>query len=176
MWDPQFATLSPALADRKLCEYTRVLQLSALEQRVYATIEAECAAPEPVRRWKKNLAWFTVAGITLYPMYVPQSASPPPASYRRYRLVLSLQFSAATSLLRLRAPRMVVRVIYFEIQSCAIVSHGSHAASRRAPTAVHARQVLHLVVWSAVFPGHLQGLAVLHAAAVVLGELSVRVT
>ena len=56
LWDPQFATLSPALADQKLCEYTRVLKLSDLEQRVYTGIEAECVAPEPVGRWKKCLA------------------------------------------------------------------------------------------------------------------------
>ena len=88
VWDPQFATLSPALADRKLCEYTRVLQLSALEQLVYTGIEAECAAPEPVRRWKKYLAWLTVAGITLFPMCVLQSPPPPPASHHRHRLIV----------------------------------------------------------------------------------------
>ena len=85
VWAPQFASLSPALADRKLCEYTRVLQLSALEQRVYAGIEAEVAAPEPVGRWKKYLAWLTVAGITLYPMCV--MPLPPPPSHRRHRRV-----------------------------------------------------------------------------------------
>ena len=107
VWDPQFATLSPALADRKLCEYTRVMQLSALEQRVCATIEAKPEAPEPVRRWRKGLAWLTVVGITLYPMCVPQSPPPqPPASHRRHRLVFPLRFFfAATSLLRHRAPR-----------------------------------------------------------------------
>ena len=68
-WDRPFAVLPPALADQKLCEYTRVLQLSALEQRVYAGIEAELdAGPEPVKPRKKYLAWLTVVGLTLYPM------------------------------------------------------------------------------------------------------------
>ena len=61
--------LPPALADRKLCEYTRVRQLSALEQRVYAGIEAKPdAGHKPVGRWKMYLAWLMVVGITLYPM------------------------------------------------------------------------------------------------------------
>jgi hypothetical protein len=177
VWDPQFATLSPALADRKLCEYTRVLQLSALEQRVYATIEAKPDAPEPVARWKKYLAWLTVAGITLYPMCVSQSPPPPHASYRRHRLVFPLRFLVLP-------PRDCFAIghracassSFFEIHSCAIVPHGSHAATRRAPTAVRACQVLHIIVWSAVSPGHHQGLAARDASAVVLGELSVRVT
>ena len=69
-WDSQFAALSPALADRKLCEYTRILQLSTLEQRVYARVqEAELdVGPKPVRLWKKHLAWLLVFCITLYPM------------------------------------------------------------------------------------------------------------
>ena len=74
-WDREFALLPPALADRKLCEYTRVLQLSALEQRVYASIDGKPDTPKPVGLWKKYLAWLTVVGITLYPMCVPQ----PPA-------------------------------------------------------------------------------------------------
>ena len=72
-WDPKFASLPPALADRKLCEYSRVLQLSALEQRLYARIEAKPAESEPVGLWKKYLAWLTLAGITLYPMCVRRS-------------------------------------------------------------------------------------------------------
>jgi hypothetical protein len=71
-WDPKFAVLPPALADRQLCEYTRVLQLSALEQRVFATVEPEPNAPVPVKLRKKGLAWLVVVGITLYPMCVPQ--------------------------------------------------------------------------------------------------------
>ena len=67
-WNTKLALLPPALADRKLCEYTRVLQLSALEQRVYAGIEAEVDAPEPVGPLKKFLAWLAVIGITLYLM------------------------------------------------------------------------------------------------------------
>ena len=90
--EPQFSTLSPALADWKPCEYTRVLQLSALEQRVYTVIEAECAAPELVRRRRKYLAWLTVAGMTLCPLCVLQSPSPPTASHRRHRLVFPLRF------------------------------------------------------------------------------------
>jgi len=72
-WDPKFASLPPALADQKLCEYTRVLQLSTLEQRVYCRIEVEADDPEPVERWKKHLAWLTLVGITLYPMCVRRS-------------------------------------------------------------------------------------------------------
>ena len=68
VWDPRVALLPPALADRKLCEYTRVQQLSALEQRVYASIEDKPDKPKPVGQWKKYLAWLAVAGITLYPM------------------------------------------------------------------------------------------------------------
>ena len=72
-WDRQFASLSPALADRKLCEYTRVLQLSALEQWVYTGIEAELDdGPAPLRLWKKHLAWLVVVGITLFPMCGPK--------------------------------------------------------------------------------------------------------
>ena len=56
VWEPRFALLPPVVADRKLCEYTRVLQLSALEQRVYALIEAKPDAPRPVARWNKHLA------------------------------------------------------------------------------------------------------------------------
>ena len=52
-WDREFALLPQALADRKLCEYTRLLQLSALEQRVYASIDVEPDTPEPVGLWKK---------------------------------------------------------------------------------------------------------------------------
>jgi hypothetical protein len=70
--------LSPALADRKLCEYTRVLQLSVLEQRVYARIEDKPDAPKPVGRWTKYLAWLAVAGLALYPMCVP---FPPPCAH-----------------------------------------------------------------------------------------------
>ena len=72
-WDEQIASLSPALADRKLCEYTRVLQLSALEQLIYAWTEAKPDAPKPVRLRKKYLAWLAVAVLTLGPMCVPQS-------------------------------------------------------------------------------------------------------
>jgi hypothetical protein len=72
-WGRGFAALPPALADRKLCEYTRVLQLSALEQRVYARIEAESDEVVPVKRWKKHVAWLTVVIITLYPMCVSRS-------------------------------------------------------------------------------------------------------
>ena len=84
-WDPQFAKLSPALADRKLCEYTRVLQLTSLEQRAYAKIDAKRAAPEPVGLWKKHLSWLTVAVLACFPMSVPQPPArrrppPPPAS------------------------------------------------------------------------------------------------
>jgi hypothetical protein len=68
VWDPRVASLPPALADRKLCEYTRVLQLSALEQRVYASVEDKPDAPKPVNQWKKYLAWLALAGLTLYPM------------------------------------------------------------------------------------------------------------
>ena len=74
-WNPRFALLPSALADRQLCEYTRVLQLSTLEQRVYAGIEAEPAGPDPVEQWMKNLAWLAVVGLTLFLMWVPQ----PPA-------------------------------------------------------------------------------------------------
>ena len=72
-WNTKFASLPPALADRKLCEYTRVLQLSALEQRVYTGIEAELDdGPAPMGLWKKHLAWLVVVGITLYPMCGPK--------------------------------------------------------------------------------------------------------
>jgi hypothetical protein len=63
-----------------------VLQLSALEQLVYATIEADPARPKPVKLRTKCLAWLTVLGITLYPMCVPRSrlpavvCPPPPAA------------------------------------------------------------------------------------------------
>ena len=70
VWGQQFALLPPVLADRKLCEYTRVLQLTALEQRVYATIDAERATPEPVGMFKKSLAWLAMAVLTLLPMCV----------------------------------------------------------------------------------------------------------
>ena len=103
-WGPQFALLPPALADRKLCEYTRVLQLSALEQRVYAMIEAERAAPEPVGLWTKYLAWLTVAVLTLFPMCVPmphratrccrpRAARPHPCSFP-YRVAVATLFPA----------------------------------------------------------------------------------
>ena len=87
-WGPQFETLPSALADRKLCEYTRVLLLSALEQRVYAVIEAKPDAPKPVGLWKKYLAWLVMAGLTLYPMYVSLlrfqvAARPPPPAQTR---------------------------------------------------------------------------------------------
>ena len=80
-WAPHITSLPPVLADRKLCEYTRVLQLTALEQRVYATIEAERAPPEPVGLFKKGLAWLLMAVLTLFPMCVPM----PPAAARRCR-------------------------------------------------------------------------------------------
>ena len=89
-WDQKFAALPPALADRKLCEYTRVLQLSALEQRVYAMngagIEDELDnGPAPVELWKKVLAWLAVAVLTLYPMYAPRP--PVIAALHRHRVV-----------------------------------------------------------------------------------------
>ena len=84
-WAPHITSLPPALADRKLCEYTRVLQLTALEQRVYATIEAERAPPEPVGLFKKGLAWLLMAVLTLFPMCVPMPPPPPAAAARRYR-------------------------------------------------------------------------------------------
>jgi hypothetical protein len=103
-WGPQFALLPPALADRKLCEYTRVLQLSALEQRVYAKIEAKRATPEPVGLLKKGLAWLTVAVLTLFPMFVPMphratrccrppNARPRPCSFS-FRVAVSAPFPA----------------------------------------------------------------------------------
>ena len=88
VWDPHFATLPPALADRKLCEYTRVLQLTALEQRVYTKIEKKRAPTGPVGLWAKHLAWLTVAVLALFPMCVPQ-----PTRHRRIFFI-----SAAISL------------------------------------------------------------------------------
>jgi hypothetical protein len=93
-WERQFASLPPALADRKLCEYTRMLQLSALEQRVYAMngagIEDELdgAGPASVGLWKKVMAWLGMFVLTVYAMCAPQ---PPTAAARhRYRLVSAL--------------------------------------------------------------------------------------
>ena len=69
-----------------------MLQLTALEQRLYAKIQAKRAAPEPVRLWKKRLAWLTVAILACLPMSVPQPPArrrPPPApnSRRSHRLL-----------------------------------------------------------------------------------------
>jgi hypothetical protein len=101
VWDPRFALLSSTLADRKLCEYTRVLQLSTLEQRVYASTEATPDAPKPVGPWKKFLAWLAVAGLTLYPMCVPMlhfrrrlpaALHPQSPARRRYHRFLPASF------------------------------------------------------------------------------------
>jgi hypothetical protein len=89
-WYPQFASLPPGLADRKLCEYTRVLQLSTLEQRVYAKVEAEPARPKPAGPWKRAIAWLTMIGLTLYPMCVPSPPArryPPPVARPRTRVL-----------------------------------------------------------------------------------------
>ena len=103
-WGPQFALLPPALADRKLCEYVRVQQLTVLEQRVYAMIDAERATPEPVGMLKKCLAWLTVAVLALFPMFVPMphrathycrppNARPHPCLFP-YRAAVSTSFPA----------------------------------------------------------------------------------
>ena len=106
VWDPQFATLPTVLTDQKLCEYTRLLLLSALEQRVYAKIEAKPAGPKPVRLWKKSLAWLAVVGIAILPMCVPQPPHRRVVADRRRRLSSPalLCVYAAVSLPRHRRP------------------------------------------------------------------------
>ena len=64
------------------------VSVTALEQRLYAKIQAKRAAPEPVKLWKKRLAWLTVAILACSPMSVPQPPArrrPPPTPVSRLR-------------------------------------------------------------------------------------------